>query len=104
VPGCGRTGGKDARYRTLVLAGIDLGGDVEVEAGPRLLVRFQASDLITFYLERMVVIDGVPCRSLAYPRARACTCLLASAGTFTSRRHHRHFSVTLLWHGTFLST
>lgn len=37
---------------------LDLGGIVEVGAGPRLLLRFEAGDLVTFYPSRTIVLDG----------------------------------------------
>jgi hypothetical protein len=42
------------------LPALDLGGIVETATGARLLLRFEASELITFYRSRTILLDGVP--------------------------------------------
>ena len=59
------------------LPALDLGGVIEVAAGPRLVARFEASDILTFYSERTIVSDGVP---LPQPRLPARSSMQMSVG------------------------
>ncbi|HKY20877.1 MAG TPA: hypothetical protein VJM31_06630 [Vicinamibacterales bacterium] len=56
--------GQDSRARTRQLgrsnaAAVDVGGIIEVNSGSRMVLRFEAGNVISFYRSRVVVLDGI---------------------------------------------